>query len=532
MGFSAGFVSVSISVVAAVGFLLLAAVALLASKKRRQDPPVVGTIFHQFLNFQRLHDYHTELARRHKNYRLLSPFGRQLYTSDPAVVEYILKTNFSNYGKGSYNYENTLELLGDGIFAVDGDKWRHQRKLASFNFSTKALRDFSGAIFKNSASKLADTISSLTNSNQMFDIQDLLMKSTMDSTFKIAFGFELNCLDGSSRNGSEFAKAFDASNEWILLRFVNAFWKIMRFLNVGSEAALKKHIKVVDEFVYNVMDIRLKQITNQGNIETVSGHLNTTTKYSELILITIFCQRTQDKKDDILSKFLEESKNNPDKIDMRYLRDIILNFVIAGKDTTAGTLAWFFFLISKNPSVQEKIYQEVKRVIEPNECVDFAEFSRNIRDESLNNLHYLHATLTETLRFFPAVPLDNKVCFSDDVLPGGYNVSKGDIVFYQPYAMGRMEYLWGEDAGIFRPERWLDDEGVFQSESPYKFVAFQAGPRICLGKEFAYRLMKIYAAVLVYFFQFKLRDEQKDVHYKTMTTLQIDKGLFLEVLSR
>ncbi|XP_042452704.1 cytochrome P450 704C1-like isoform X2 [Zingiber officinale] len=507
MGFSAGFVSVSISVVAAVGFLLLAAVALLASKKRRQDPPVVGTIFHQFLNFQRLHDYHTELARRHKNYRLLSPFGRQLYTSDPAVVEYILKTNFSNYGKGSYNYENTLELLGDGIFAVDGDKWRHQRKLASFNFSTKALRDFSGAIFKNSASKLADTISSLTNSNQMFDIQDLLMKSTMDSTFKIAFGFELNCLDGSSRNGSEFAKAFDASNEWILLRFVNAFWKIMRFLNVGSEAALKKHIKVVDEFVYNVMDIRLKQITNQGNIET-------------------------DKKDDILSKFLEESKNNPDKIDMRYLRDIILNFVIAGKDTTAGTLAWFFFLISKNPSVQEKIYQEVKRVIEPNECVDFAEFSRNIRDESLNNLHYLHATLTETLRFFPAVPLDNKVCFSDDVLPGGYNVSKGDIVFYQPYAMGRMEYLWGEDAGIFRPERWLDDEGVFQSESPYKFVAFQAGPRICLGKEFAYRLMKIYAAVLVYFFQFKLRDEQKDVHYKTMTTLQIDKGLFLEVLSR
>ena len=68
---------------------------------------------------------------------------------------------------------------------------------------------------------------------------------------------------------------------------------------------------------------------------------------------------------------------------------------------------------------------------------------------------------------------ENKVCFADDILPGGYNVRKGDIVFYQPYAMGRMEYLWGKDAEIFRPERWLDDGGVFQPESPYKFSAFQ-----------------------------------------------------------
>lgn len=73
---------------------------------------------------------------------------------------------------------------------------------------------------------------------------------------------------------------------------------------------------------------------------------------------------------------------------------------------------------------------------------------------------------------------DNKVCFSDDVLPNGYNVRKGDIVFYQPYAMGRMEYLWGKDAEIFRPERWLDESGVFQPESPFKFTAFQVNKKV------------------------------------------------------
>lgn len=58
-------------------------------------------------------------------------------------------------------------------------------------------------------------------------------------------------------------------------------------------------------------------------------------------------------------------------------------------------------------------------------------------------------------------------------MPNGFSVSKGDGVFYMPYAMGRMEFLWGKDAEAFRPERWLDEHGVFQQESPFKFTAFQ-----------------------------------------------------------
>jgi hypothetical protein len=66
-----------------------------------------------------------------------------------------------------------------------------------------------------------------------------------------------------------------------------------------------------------------------------------------------------------------------------------------------------------------------------------------------------------------------KYCFSDDTLPDGYAVRKGDMVNYQPYPMGRMKFLWGVDAEEFRPERWLDDGGVFVPESPFKFTAFQ-----------------------------------------------------------
>ena len=66
---------------------------------------------------------------------------------------------------------------------------------------------------------------------------------------------------------------------------------------------------------------------------------------------------------------------------------------------------------------------------------------------------------------------DGRCAKMDDILPDGYRLKKGDGVYYMAYAMGRMPYIWGEDAEEFRPERWLKN-GIFQSESPFKFVAF------------------------------------------------------------
>lgn len=68
---------------------------------------------------------------------------------------------------------------------------------------------------------------------------------------------------------------------------------------------------------------------------------------------------------------------------------------------------------------------------------------------------------------------DGKLCSSDETLPDGFRIRKGDSISYQSYSMGRMEFIWGEDAEEFRPERWLDESGTFQAESPFKFTAFQ-----------------------------------------------------------
>ncbi|GMI95790.1 cytochrome P450, family 704, subfamily A, polypeptide 2 [Hibiscus trionum] len=218
----------------------------------------------------------------------------------------------------------------------------------------------------------------------------------------------------------------------------------------------------------------------------------------------------------------------------KYVKEIILNFIIAGKDTSANTLSWFFYMLCKNPLIQDKIAQQVMDIIPTatqGKDGNVDGFVAAITDATLDQMHYLHAAITETLRLYPVVPIDGRCAMEDDILPDGHKIKKGDGVYYMAYAMGRMPKLWGEDAHVFRPERWLHN-GVFRPQSPFKFVAFHAGPRICLGKDFAYRQMKIVSIAVLRFFRLKLVDDTKTATYRTMFTLHMKDGLNLYALPR
>ncbi|KAL6004724.1 hypothetical protein ACLOJK_005279 [Asimina triloba] len=117
--------------------------------------PVVGTVYHQLFYFTRLYDQQTDVARKHRTFRLLGLAQSEVYTTDPRNIEHVLKTCFDDYNKGEHNCGILRDLFGDGIFTSDGDGWRQQRKLASFEFFTRVLRDFSCHVFRKNAVKLA-----------------------------------------------------------------------------------------------------------------------------------------------------------------------------------------------------------------------------------------------------------------------------------------------------------------------------------------------------------------------------------------
>ncbi|XP_052186703.1 cytochrome P450 704B1 [Diospyros lotus] len=486
--------------------------------------PLVGAAIEQFMNYDRMHDWLVNYLSESKTVVVPMPFTTYTYIADPANVEHVLKTNFPNYPKGEVYHSYMEVLLGDGIFNADGELWRKQRKTASFEFASKNLRDFSTVVFRDYSLKLSAILNQASLNEQELDMQELFMRMTLDSICKVGFGVEIGTLAAHLPENS-FARAFDSANIIVTLRFIDPLWKIKKFLNVGSEAVLDQSIKVIDDFTYSVIRRRKTEMKATGGTST-----------------------NEKMKHDILSRFIELGKDPENNITDKSLRDVVLNFVIAGRDTTATTLSWAMYMIMTNSHVADKLYSELKSFEEDRakeEKVSLfnfdtedpesfnkrtAQFAQLLTYDSLGRLAYLHAVITETLRLYPAVPQDPKGIMEDDVLPDGTKVKAGGMVTYVPYSMGRMEYNWGPDAASFKPERWLK-EGFFQNASPFKFTAFQAGPRICLGKDSAYLQMKIALAILCRFFKFSLVPGHP-VKYRMMTILSMAHGLKVTVSRR
>ncbi|XP_020244341.1 cytochrome P450 94C1-like [Asparagus officinalis] len=103
---------------------------------------------------------------------------------------------------------------------------------------------------------------------------------------------------------------------------------------------------------------------------------------------------------------------------------------------------------------------------------------------------------------------------------------------YNSYAMGRSERIWGEDAREFKPERWLDGEGVFQPVSPYQYPVFHAGPRMCLGKDMAYIQMKVVVASVMERFEVEVVDVEKVREPELVLIMKMKGGLKVWVRER
>jgi cytochrome P450 len=114
----------------------------------------------------------------------------------------------------------------------------------------------------------------------------------------------------------------------------------------------------------------------------------------------------QKAREDIPSRFILESERDPETMNDRYLRDIVLNFLIASKDTTANTLSWFFYMLCKNPLVQDKLAHEIIELLEwAKGDYNIENFAASLTEGAIEKMHYLHAAISETLRLYPAVPV-------------------------------------------------------------------------------------------------------------------------------
>ncbi|CAN8248444.1 unnamed protein product [Cochlearia groenlandica] len=438
--------------------------------------PFVGSLPFLIANRSRIHDWIADNLRKtggtYQTCTMVIPFvaktqGFYTVTCHPKNVEHILKTRFDNYPKGPMWRAAFHDLLGQGIFNSDGDTWLMQRKTAALEFTTRTLRQamarWVNGTIKNRLWLILDRS---VKDNKPVDLQDLFLRLTFDNICGLTFGKDPETLSPDLPE-NPFSVAFDTATEATLKRllYTGFLWRIQKAMGIGSEDKLKKSLEIVETYMNDAIDAR---------------------KHSP--------------SDDLLSRFLKKRDANGNVLATDVLQRIALNFVLAGRDTSSVALSWFFWLVMNTPEVERKIVEELSTVLKETRGDDQVKWTEEpLEFDEADRLVYLKAALAETLRLYPSVPQDFKYVIDDDVLPDGTFVPSGSTVTYSIYSIGRMKTIWGEDCLEFRPERWLTakGDGFETPKDGYKFVAFNAGPRTCLGKDLAYLQMKSVASAVL-----------------------------------
>ncbi|PKA48085.1 Cytochrome P450 86B1 [Apostasia shenzhenica] len=476
--------------------------------------PVVGMLPSLLLAlWQDMYEWITGvLNERGGTFTFRGPWFTNLHcvvTADPRNLEHLLKAKFSVFPKGPY-FRNTMrDFLGDGIFAADDELWRDQRKTASLEFHSAEFRAMTArSLVELVHARLLPVLAAAAAYGGAVDLQDVLLRLTFDNVCMIAFGVDPGCL----RPGLPeipFARAFEDATEATVLRFVTptAIWKAMKMMDVASERRLRMSLEKVDEFAYEVIRRRRQELSAPASLAAPAA-----------------------ERSDLLTAFMRMKGDGGEqrKYSDKFLRDVCVNFILAGRDTSSVALAWFFWLLDSHDEVEKKILEEERRILKQRVRQTAAVGGEDggevvFRPEEVKKMEYLQAALSEALRLYPSVPVDHKEVIEDEVFPDGTMLKKGTKVIYAIYTMGRMESIWGEDCREYKPERWLRD-GRFVNESSYKFTAFNGGPRLCLGKDFAYYQMKFVAANILHRYHVRVLKNHK-VTPKLALTMYMKYGL-------
>jgi len=294
------------------------------------------------------------------------------------------------------------------------------------------------------------------------DYQDMAARFTLDSAAEFLFGISIDSISSpmhlpanhgispvSANPVKDFAKAFADTQMHVSFRSrVGPIWPLLEF----SRDRTADDMKVLYAFVDPIVE---KALQNKRTRSAVAA---------------------DEKEDTLLTHLVEQTD------DATIIRSELLNILIASRDTTAATLTFVTYALAMYPDVLRKLRQEI---------LDIVGAQRRPTFDDVRQMKYLRAVLNETLRLFPPVPFDVREAVNATTLstPNGpkYYIPGGTQVVYSVLLMHRDPSLWGPDSLEFDPERWIDSRlKQYVTPNPFIFLPFNAGPRICLGQQFAY----------------------------------------------
>ncbi|KAK7316473.1 hypothetical protein VNO77_35531 [Canavalia gladiata] len=436
------------------------------------DFPILGMLPTIFFNLWHAHDYFTTVLKRHGGTgEFIGPWFTNLnylVTIDPINIHHMLTKSFHNYVKGN-EFREIFQPFGESIFTTDSEEWKYNRSLFHSLFKHRSFEMFLEKTVHNKVHNcLLSILDHVHQQGTVVDLQDVFNRFTFDNICSLVLGYDPNSLSIHFPNVA-IEKAFSEAEESIFYRYLmpKSVWKLKKWLQIGEEKKMKKACETFDEFLYACIASKREELRKHNDNQMVDAD-----------------------QVDLLTALMREEKGKAH--DDKFLRDAVFNLFVAGRDTITSALTWFFWLVATNPLVEAKILEEIKH--------NFGAKEHKVgvsSVEALKKMVYLHGAICEALRLFPPIPFESKQAIEADMLPSGHSVNPNTMILFSSYAMGRLEEIWGEDCLEFKPERWISERGGIVYVPSYKFIAFNAGPRTCLGKDLSFIQLKMVATAIL-----------------------------------
>ncbi|RDX44127.1 cytochrome P450 monooxygenase pc-3 [Lentinus brumalis] len=433
------------------------------------------------------------------NFRVM--FEDRIFTSEPEYIKMMLATEFNHYEKGPLLNSQLETLLGVGVFNSDGDMWKFHRSMTRPFFSKDRISHFD--LFDRHAEHALNKAAERLREGVPVDWQDVVSRFTMDSATEFLFGKDVQSLSApipypsthpaaaqqqiaAVHPADRFVRAFQDALEATAIRgrFLQS-WPLVEMF--GDK--VKKYLNAVDEFIDPIVEEAVRK--NHKKEVELEGVTSDVEKAS----------RDQVRDDETLLEHLCKFTD-----DHKVIKDETLNILLAGRDTTSCTLTFAVYALTQHPDVLARLRKEVLDVVGPTARPTY---------DNVREMKYMRAFINEVLRLYPPVPVNSRCSIEamrwKNMTPDqpDHYVPPRTRCLYSVLVMQRRKDLWGPDALMFDPDRFLDERvQKYLVPNPFIFLPFNAGPRICLGQQFAYNEISFMLVRLLQRFSgFRLRQD-------------------------
>jgi len=426
---------------------------------------------------------HTVMERWHREYgdcfRFDIAHRRLIVIADPDAIASVLRDRPDGFQRTERLNRAARRMGFGGVFSANGEQWKRQRPMVMAGFDPAHIKAYfpmllkvterfarrwqraaAGAASVGNTGNAGDTRSSGHGTGESIDLQADLMRYTVDVTAGLAFGADINTIESEEET---IQRHLDKVLPALFKRLMAPFSWINR-LPTPANLALAKHLEALHTAVDGFIADARRRIDANPALRADPANL------IEAMVVARDTEGSGLTDQDVSGN--------------------VLTMLLAGEDTTANTLAWMIYLLSRNPDALRRARGEVRALLGG----PSSELRLPTR-EQLQSLDYIEACTNETMRLKPVAPVMVNEAVRDSVV-AGIRVPKGQLVvcLMRPSATDERHF---KNAKTFDPSRWLDATATSSTSNKRVAMPFGAGPRLCPGRYLAVLEMKMVMAMLL-----------------------------------